>query len=44
MLCVIATDSVVLCLDREHLRGMEGEKNERKAKIMFNVMILNFVY
>lgn len=44
MLCEIATDSVVLCLDREHLRGMEGEKNERKAKIMFNVMILNFVY
>lgn len=39
MLCVIATDSVVLCLDREHLRGMEGEKTGRRAKIMFNVMI-----
>lgn len=24
---------------REHLRGMEGEKNGKKAKIMFNVMI-----
>lgn len=41
MLCVTASDSVVFVFRqrRAHLRGVEGEKNGKKAKIMFNVMI-----